>query len=530
MIRNNRTAETTLLLCLLTTALTAFRSSEYYRNRLRYSPHFIYYQRQYILKLAAERKIRTALRWIEKYKKQEQEPGRSTLLKGILLAAAGRLQQARKIWRSCWPYGRRQHHYLEREYKQQKLTEDLFQFYSYLSTRYPANSHFLKRSCIYSIYSGNTEALSSRVKNILSRRLFSPETLAQSIAPHLMQIQHKQKYLYALDRIGTREIYFRIQVLIGNARKAALTLIAGIRNSTILLKTALSLTGAFRKLKRKEIYFDLISNLPEKRLQPVDRLALARHLEQSRPEKAQKIYLSLINADTSLRGLSRIQLHKNNLSKAYAFQLRIRKPEQKDWRLRGIILALKNNLTEALKAFQNLFSEERALHTALALIAAGKKQQEAVSALLQGLNNPGGDGKAIPALRLLYHLKYIQLNSEEKKLAATAIQNYWTGRMLHSAKILSRIATRREGESSALFYFAAARLAVQEKKTTLALLWLQKTVSKKSSIRDRALFHLARIYKYRLKRTREAGRLFMQIIEKYPDSLYLYESRKELKP
>ena len=59
--------------------------------------------------------------------------------------------------------------------------------------------------------------------------------------------------------------------------------------------------------------------------------------------------------------------------------------------------------------------------------------------------------------------------------------------------------------------------------------YLKKAAVQKSGIQDRVLFRLARIYKYSLNRKREAEMLFLRIIAKYPASLYLYESRKELK-
>ena len=269
--------------------------------------------------------------------------------------------------------------------------------------------------------------------------------------------------------------------------------------------------------------------LPETRLGSRDRIRLARSLEKSTPARAERIYRSLPEEPGALRGMSRILLRKKRFRLALVYQKKIRSPQQQDWRIRGILHSLCGNLTGALTAFHLLPAEERALYSALALLVSGKNSGEISSVLFQGLRSPSGNGKAIPALRLLYHLKYIRLTKADRKKAAAVVRLYWSGRVLAAAGQLAAIGASKTGEDAVLIYFAAGRLAENHGDYRKAALWLKKAAGGKSSILDRALFRLARIYKYRLNRKREAENLFLHIIAKHPTSLYLYESRKELK-
>ena len=424
MVKGKRTSRLFLFLLLFCTPLFSARDSAYYKNRLRYSPHFIYYQRKYILSLISEKRTDTASRWLDIYSRSEREKGRSILLRGILLAASGHLRRARKIWRKWWPYGSRKHFYLEREYRQYKLHADLLGFYSYLSGRFPGRTVFSKRVCIYSIYGTSPDKFQLNIVSLLRKRLTSPLSLARSLYPYLCINPGKSAFLNILRRKGTVAVFVLLKIRHGEPGKAGEELVAALRSGRIALKKGLSLIRYFRILKDKRPYFRVIRFFPEKRLSAGDRLLLAQSLESKQPFRAERIYLALSVRTGALRGLSRIYLSRKKFGRALFFQKRIDNPRQEDWRLRGILHCLSGDLRGALQDFRNLYPEDRALCSALALLATGKKREEIIGVLRQGLRNPGGDGKALPALRLLYHLKYIRLKSAERKLASEAVRSW----------------------------------------------------------------------------------------------------------
>jgi len=529
VIRIKRTVKAVLLLFFLVAPLFAVRTSEYFKNRLRYSPHFIYYQRQYLLQLIVEKKISRAISWIKAYKKKEIHPGRALLLRGMLLAGINKISEAKKIWRLYWPHARSGHFYLEREYKRYNLRRELRFFYSYLSLKFPLQKIFFKRACLYSLYGGSPTVFFKSVRQLLEKKFYTPSSIARSLYGYLQKLDNRKPYLMALNRSGTKELYLRILIYSDRISEAAAVFFAAFQKKIISVKAALSIAVLFRKHKMKNLYIKFLRCLSPKQLPFVHRLALAQSMEQAAPHRAESLYRTMENSPEAFRGISRILWRRGKLKAALFVQKKIKLPNKEDYKIRGILYSLTGHLQRAIYSFRNLFVADKALYTALSLIVAGKKPKEVVRSLSMGLRQFRGDGKAVAPLRLLYHLTYFQLNSVEWNIAGRAVREYWKGNLKKTATLLLTIASKRKQAIASWFFLTAAQVFERLGRILRALIYYKKSSMLGSSVRDWALFRIAFIYKYRLKRKQEAKRLFLHIIAKYPDSLYLYEPRTELR-
>ena len=79
-------------------------SSDFYRDRLRYSPDFYHYQHSYILALVKEGRAPAARQYLDRWRTEgSNREGRFLLLEGLLLAHTGHPDRAKESWRRFWP-------------------------------------------------------------------------------------------------------------------------------------------------------------------------------------------------------------------------------------------------------------------------------------------------------------------------------------------------------------------------------------------------------------------------------------------
>jgi len=277
--------------------------------------------------------------------------------------------------------------------------------------------------------------------------------------------------------------------------------------------------------------YSLLSLIPFRYLPSDLRFIFAEYLFKKDKKRAALILKDLVHKryqrDRALRMLADYEVYQGKFQKALSYLKKIYRQKRTDWENTGNLYLFLGKYSYAVAHYRRLSQPLRSIRISLVFLQQGKIKK-AENEMYKAFKVPAHRKKIDQGLDLLFMIRNLKKDKKSLVLFAGAKIFSLQKKYLEAAGIYLKLAKRTGVFSSGRALLAAGHSYAAAGLYKKAVQIFNRLITAKSPLKDRALYHKGMLLKYRLSQKKRGDACFFELVAKFPHSVYLYKSRREL--